>query len=117
MTYFIVDAPYERCFELFFQDELGYPNFYRMTELLADELDYQDLTLLAPYPTKAPTIMKRISERADHLGIKCVPFGETLETAFVFDPSGHLLLPAPFKEALQFAVAQFLGKNKLSGAA
>ncbi|MGE3318349.1 MAG: hypothetical protein AB7I18_03545 [Candidatus Berkiella sp.] len=117
MAYFIVDAPYERCFELFFQDELGYPNFYRMTELLSDEAGYQDLTLLAPYPSKAPTIIKRIIERADGLGVKCMPFGESLETAFVFDPSGHLVLPAPFREALLFAVAQFLGKNKLSGAA
>lgn len=117
MVYFIVDAPYERCFELFFQDELGYPNFYRMTELLADEATYQDLTLLAPYPSKAPTIIKRIRERADHLGVRCEPFDETLETSFVFDPNGQLLLPAPFKEALHFAVTRFLGKNKLSGAA
>lgn len=117
MAYFIVDAPYERCFELFFQDELGYPNFYRMTELLSDEIPYQQLTLLVPYPSKAPTIIKRISERADSLGVKSVQFGEGLETAFVFDGSGQLLLPTPFKDALHFAVSQFLGKNRMSGAA
>ena len=117
MAYFIVDAPYERCFELFFQDELGYPNFYRMTELLNDEPAYQQLTLLVPYPSKAPTIIKRISERADNLGVKSVQFGEGLETAFVFDERGQLLLPTPFKEALHFAVNQFLGKSRMSGAA
>lgn len=117
MAYFIVDAPYERCFELFFQDELGYPNFYRMTELLGDELPYQQLTLLVPYPSKAPTIIKRIDERADKLGVKSVQFGEGLETAFVFDDRGQLILPAPFKEALRLAVDQFLGKSRMSGAA
>ncbi|MCS5712685.1 hypothetical protein [Candidatus Berkiella aquae] len=117
MAYFIVDTPYEQCFEIFFKDELGYPNFYRMTELLNDEPLYRPLTLLVPYPSKAPTIIQRLSEHAQQLGIKCMPFGQELETPFVFDECGQLLLPMHFKEALCFAVNEFLRINTISGAA
>lgn len=117
MAYFIVDTPYDQCFELFFKDELGYPNFYRMTELLSDKAAYQQLTLLVPYPSKAPSIIQRLSEHASQLGVKYMPFGQELNSAFIFDEVGQLMLPMPFKEALQFAVDEFLRKPAMPGAA
>jgi hypothetical protein len=108
MTYFIVEAPYDQCFELFFQNELGYPNFYRMTELLSSDEAYQNLTLLAPYPTKERSILEKISERVNALNMKCIVFGEDLETAFSFDMEGKLQIQPQFKQALNHAVGEFL---------
>ncbi|MBS0286403.1 MAG: hypothetical protein JSR17_03855 [Proteobacteria bacterium] len=108
MTYYIVEAPYDKCFELFFQNELGYPNFYRLTELLSADEAYQNLTLLAPYPTKEPNVLEKISQKVSTLGMKYVPFGENLETAFAFDMEGHVEINPQFKQALNLAVTQFL---------
>jgi hypothetical protein len=108
MTYFIVHAPYDKCFDLFFKDELGYPNFYRLSELLPNEAQYQDLILVAPYPTQNPPVLEKIAERINNLGIKYCPFGDGLETAFVFDKEGKLDTHPLFQQALHQAVAQFL---------
>ncbi|MBN9286395.1 MAG: hypothetical protein BGO43_12480 [Gammaproteobacteria bacterium 39-13] len=108
MTYFIVEAPYDKCFDIFFQNELGYPNFYRMTELLSGEEKYDNLTLVAPYPTKEPTILDKITERVNNLGMSCVQFGDDLETAFSFDMEGKMQIHPQFKQALHHAVTEFL---------
>jgi len=97
MTYFIVETPYEKCFDIFFKTELGYPNFYRMTELLSVEEQYHNLTLIAPYPTKEPSTLENIHERANALGVKYLPFGEELDTAFAFDHTGTLQINPLFK--------------------
>lgn len=108
MTYFIVEAPYDKCFDIFFQNELGYPNFYRMTELLSSEEAYDNLTLVAPYPTKEPGILDKITQRVNTLGVTCVQFGDDLETAFLFDTEGKLQIHPQFKQALHHAVVEFL---------
>jgi hypothetical protein len=108
MAYFIVEAPYDKCFDIFFQNELGYPNFYRMTELLTSDEAYQNLTLVAPYPSKENTVLEKISERVNALNMKCIQFGENLETAFSFDNEGKCELQPQFKQALHLAVVEFL---------
>lgn len=111
MTYFIVEAPYEQCFDLFFQTELGYPNFYRMTELLAPLEQYSNLTLVAPYQIKENEVLEKISEKVNRLGVKHRHFGEGLETAFAFDQEGMLQIHPHFKEALHQAVSEFLSTD------
>lgn len=111
MTYFIVEAPYEKCFDFFFQTEFGYPNFYRMTELLSSHERYSHLVLVAPYQTKEPEIVAKIAERVEKLGIHYLPFGEHLETAFSFDPSGSVQIHPDFKETLNHKVLEFLEKR------
>ena|SRR5437762_3914419 len=108
MSYFIVEAPYEQCFDLFFQTELGYPNFYRMTELLAPLEQYSNLTLVAPYEIKEESTFQKISEKVNRLGVKHHHFGEGIETAFAFDQEGKLQIHPHFKEALHQAVSEFL---------
>ncbi len=108
MTYFIVEAPYDKCFELFFQNDLGYPNFYRLTELLSSNEAYQNLTLLAPYPSKEPSVLEKISQKVQSLDMKSFSFGDNLETAFSFDGEGQLQINPQFKQALDLAVTQFL---------
>lgn len=114
MTYFIVHAPYEKCFDLFFQDELGFPNFYRLTELLADQngLDpdleqLTEFTVLAPFPEKSEKILEKISHRMQSCGVKNLPFGTNLETEFAFDIHGKLQTHAQFKQALHQATHSF----------
>jgi len=107
MTYFIVEAPYEKCFDFFFRTELGYPNFYRMTELLSNYDHYQHLVLLAPYQTKEPATLEKIAERADLLGMKWMQFGNNLETAFSFGLEGKVQMHPQFKEALHHALVEF----------
>ncbi|MBS0288958.1 MAG: hypothetical protein JSS07_02825 [Proteobacteria bacterium] len=111
MTYFIVEAPYDKCFDIFFRNELGYPNFYRLTELLPSHEAYQNLTLVAPFPTKEPTILEKISQRVNTLGMKYYPFGENLDTAFLFDAEGQLQINPQFKQALSHAVIQFTNNH------
>ncbi len=108
MTYYIVEAPYDQCFELFFHNDLGYPNFYRLTELLSRDEAYQNLTLLAPYPTKEPPVLEKIAQKVTTLGVKHIHFGENVETAFLFDTEGQVQISEPFKAALNIAVNQFL---------
>ncbi len=108
MTYYIVEAPYDKCFELFFLNELGYPNFYRLSELLSVDKAYENLTLLAPYPTREKPILDKISEKVISLGVKHIPFGENVDTAFSFDMEGQVQISEPFKQALNTAVSQFL---------
>lgn len=109
MTYFIVDAPYEKCFDIFFKNELGFPNFYRMNELLPVQEEYSNLTLVAPYQTKEPIVLEKISAKIDTMGVKCLQFGADLETAFAFDDEGKVLIHPQFRQALHHAVAEFLG--------
>ncbi|MGD9592437.1 MAG: hypothetical protein AB7V32_07950 [Candidatus Berkiella sp.] len=108
MTYFIVEAPYDKCFELFFDNDLGYPNFYRLSELLSSDEAYQNLTLLAPYPSKEAPILEKIAARVTGLGMKHFPFGDNVDTAFLFNTEGQLQISEPFKQALNLAVNQFL---------
>jgi len=108
MTYFIVNATYDKCFDLFFKDELGYPNFYRLSELLPTQSQSQDLILVAPYQIKTKPVLDKIAERINTLGIKYHPFGEGLETAFVFEEDGKLSTHPLFRQALEEAVGTFL---------
>jgi hypothetical protein len=110
MAYFIVEAPYDQCFDIFFQQDLGYPNFYRMTELLSAEAAYHNITLVAPYPTKERTILDKITRRVNSLGMKCLRFGEDLDTAFSFDKEGKMQIHPDFRQALHHAMSQFLLK-------
>lgn len=112
MTYFIVNAPYEKCFEIFFQNELGFPNFYRMTELLSMDEKYNDLILLAPYQTREPSVLDKISEKVNTLGMKYVQFGNDVETGFLFDEQGMLQIHPQFKQLLHETVVAFLGNNE-----
>lgn len=107
MTYFIVEAPYEKCFDLFFKDELGYPNFYRLNELLPHDEQYQQLTLVAPYPKKEPALLEKIAETVKTKGMKYHTFGDTLETAFSFEPQGRAQVQPHFQAALHQAVSEF----------
>jgi len=107
MTYFIVEAPYEKCFDLFFQDELGYPNFYRMSELVPHQEQYTHLTLVAPYQTKEPPVLEKITAKVNTLGMKCLQFGDGVETAFAFDSEGKLNIHPQFKQALHLALTEF----------
>ncbi|MFI5344119.1 MAG: hypothetical protein ACHQUC_07860 [Chlamydiales bacterium] len=111
MTYFIVEAPYEKCFDLFFKDELGYPNFYRMTELLPLQKEYAALTLVAPYQSKEAEVLAKIVDKVNTLGMKCLSFGEDLETHFAFDPTGALQVDPQFKERLTHKAAEFMLKG------
>jgi hypothetical protein len=106
MTYFIVNAQYDQCFTLFFKDELGYPNFYRITELLPSYNTHSDVVLVAPY-TKTTPIIEKMREKIHTLGIKYQPFGEELETAFVFDLEGKCRVHPLFKTALEHAIKNF----------
>lgn len=110
MVYFIVETPYEKCFDLFFKDELGYPNFYRMTELLSKQEDYQDLVLIAPPVAQNPNIPDILIEKVDKLGVKYHRFGHDLQTAFKFHTDGMVQTQPDFKEALSQAVNEF--KNR-----
>lgn len=107
MTYFIVNAPYEKCFDFFFQQELGYPNFYRMSELISSDEQYQDLVLLSPYPSKEPSVLGKILDKVNSLEVKCLPFGEGLETAFTFDETGKLQIHPQFEASLIEALSEF----------
>lgn len=111
MTYFIVEAPYEQCFDLFFKDECGYPNFYRLNELLPTHEQYAQLILLAPDPKIGQPHLHKISERLGERKVKCLSFGESLPTQFTFEPSGKLRTHPLFQEALDKAVQQFLAAS------
>jgi hypothetical protein len=108
MTYFIVEAPYEKCFDIFFQNDLGFPNFYRITELLPPQEAYSHLTLIAPYQTKEPSVLERISSKVSKLGMKSLQFGENVDTAFSFDGTGKLHIHPQFEQALHQAVKEFI---------
>jgi len=108
MTYFIVEAPYEKGFDCFFKTEYGYPNFYRMTELLPTEQKYCQYILLAPNQMCSQEIIDKISEQARTLGFRYVSFGTGLSTTFVFNSEGHLHTSEQFKESLTAAVAHFV---------
>ena len=102
--YLLVGSPYEQCFELFFKTELGYPNFYRVSELLLQDAP-STLTLIAP---QDPSSAARIEERAHLFGITYLTFGEGIKTTFVFDPSGKLQTTSLFLEALQKATEDLI---------
>lgn len=108
MVYFIVETPYEKCFDLFFKDELGYPNFYRMTELLSHHEGYQDLVLIAPSPALKSNISDIFTQKVDKLGVKYHAFGQNLQTAFVFHTNGMVQTEPGFKEALTHALNEFI---------
>lgn len=108
MVYFIVKTPYEKCFDLFFKDELGYPNFYRMSELLSHHEDYQDLVLVAPSPAIKSKISELFTQKVDKLGVKYHSFGQDLQTAFTFHTDGMVQTEPDFKNALSHAVNEFI---------
>jgi hypothetical protein len=112
MTYFIVETPYEKCFELFFKNELGYPNFYRLTEFFPDESNYEDLTLIAPTIHQDPLCLEKIEQKALKSQIRYHPFGDNLETSFSFDEGGKLNTLPIFEEALRRAVLNFLSVSE-----
>jgi hypothetical protein len=114
LTYFIVQAPYDKCFEFFFKDELGYPNFYRMNELLPAQEQYHDLVLLAPDRHKLPVVLENILQKMNAVGVKCLSFGEGLDTAFIFNQEGTLQIQPQFKDALDAKLAEFLQGPRLS---
>lgn len=108
MTYFIINAPYEQCFEWFFKDEYGYPNFYRLNELLASDEQYEPLILLAIDSQSNPLPSGKISEKAAQMGLKYLSFGDKIETRFTFDEQGKLRTHPLFQEALDKAIQQYL---------
>ncbi len=106
MTYIIVETPYEKCFDLFFKNELGYPNFYRLTELLPDQAPRENLILIAPSsPTQDAQALQRIKQKISDLQIQHCFFGENIETTFYFDTKGKLNTQSQFQEALREAVS------------
>lgn len=105
MTYILVDTPYEKCFDLFFKNELGYPNFYRLQELLPDE--NQALVLIAPSsPTPEGEALHRIQEKIAENDINHCLFGENIATTFFFE-HGQLKTQSQFQLALKEALRQF----------
>jgi hypothetical protein len=89
-----------------------------MTELLSAHEQYHNLTLIAPYQTKEPSVLNKIVEKVNHLGIGHLPFGEGLDTAFSFDGEGQLQIQPQFRQALNHAVTEFLvNKNPQQPAA
>lgn len=108
MTYFIVEAPYDKCFDFFFKDELGYPNFYRMNELLPAQEQYHDIILLAPDRNKLPHVLDNILEKMHTIGVKNLSFGEELDTPFVFNSEGTLQIHPTFKDTLHLKMNEFL---------
>lgn len=100
MTYFIIKAPYEQCFEWFFKDEYGYPNFYRLNELVATNEQYESFIILA---LDAPHCGK-ISKKVADMGLKALSFGEQIETQFTFDETGKLKTHPSFQAALDEAL-------------
>lgn len=111
MHYFIVQAPYEKCFALFFRDELGYPNFYRMTELLPSLQAYSDLILLAPssaYPHHDHS--QKILQTLNTLGMPYHSFGHGSPTSFTFGLNGRCNIAELFEKNLSEAIHAF--KNK-----
>lgn len=105
--YFIVEATYDDCFKYFFQDELEYPSFYRMSELLGDAEPYQGLILLVPYIHPENDILTKIQGRISELGLKSYGFGKDLETTFTFDPQGQVQIQPLFKQALELAFTEY----------
>lgn len=114
MTYFIVDTPYETCFSIFFQQELGYPNFYSIPELLPTETSYPHLTLVAPYRKKEYDTLEKISRKIQILGLKSLKFGENLDTPFIFQANGQCYTHPLFRQTLTCKVNEFLKVNQVS---
>lgn len=110
MLYFIVETPYEKCFELFFQDELGYPNFYRMSELINAEAS-SELVLITPLVKDVDDFSKKIIKKIDGLGVRYHAFGEGLETQFIFHDDGKVRTEPHFQRALSDAVQTFYRAN------
>jgi len=107
--YLLVESSYEQCFELFFKTELGYPNFYRVSELLLQDAPSM-LTLIAPQDASSAA---RVEERAHLLSVTYLAFGEGIKTTFVFDPSGKLQTTSSFLEALQKAMGDLMTNTTL----
>ena len=105
--YFIVEATYDDCFKFFFLDELAYPSFYRMSELLGDAVPYQSLILLVPYIHPENDVLAKIHDRIQELGLKSYAFGKDLETTFTFDSEGQVQIQPLFKQALELAFTEY----------
>ena len=100
MLYFIVETPYEKCFELFFKDELGYPNFYRLNELINSHELHPDLVLISPPASVSTDFSDKIIQKVDGLGMRYHAFGQDLETDFVFHHDGKIRTKPDFQKAL-----------------
>lgn len=108
MLYFIIETPYEKCFELFFKDELGYPNFYRMSELITQNEPHPELILITPPPSSnSSDFSDKIIQKVDQLGIRYHSFGEGIQTQFIFHHDGKVRTEAHFQQALSDAIQNF----------
>lgn len=105
--YFIIEATYEDCFKFFFLDELKYPSFYRMPELLGISDGYENLILLVPYAHPDQDALIKINERIQELGLKSYAFGKDLVTQFTFDAQGQVQIEPLFKQALELALIEY----------
>lgn len=111
MLYFIVETPYEKCFELFFKDELGYPNFYRLNELINSQEAYPDLILITPSSTGTDDFSEKIIQKVDNLGMRYHTFGKGLQTEFIFHHDGKVHTQPQFQKALSDAIQTFYRAN------
>lgn len=109
MLYFIVETPYEKCFELFFQDELGYPNFYRMSELITPKSasGSSELVLIAPLTSDLDDFSNKIIKKVNGLGVRYHAFGKGIKTQFTFHDDGKVRTEPRFQQALSDAVQAF----------
>ena len=106
--YCIIDVPYEKCFDYFFKPELGYPNFYRINELLpAPQPLYLHFTLLVPSSLSFLGAHKKIEEKAKSLNLASYSFEEKM-TTFHFNEEGRLQSSASFLTALEAALQAFI---------
>jgi len=103
MTYFIVNTPYEQCFKFFFNNELGYPSFYRLAEILPEAETVRDITVLAACPEKLSAIEKVLQSSA----INYQSFGKEIATCFQFNQQGQVNTSPTFLEALSNALKNF----------
>jgi hypothetical protein len=111
MLYFIVETPYEKCFELFFKDELGYPNFYRMNELVNSKEEYPDLILITPTKADSKDFSEKILQKVSGMGIRYHTFGKDLQTDFTFHQDGKFQTKPDFQIALSDAIQAFYRPN------
>lgn len=107
MLYFIVETAYEKCFELFFKDELGYPNFYRLNEFADTKEAHPDLILITPSSADSHDFSEKIIQKVDNLGMRYHTFGKGLQTEFIFHDDGKVRTQPHFQKALTDAIHTF----------
>lgn len=104
MTYFIVDIPYDQCFSAFFNNDLEFPNFYRLSELLPDDSWCHHLTLLVPLTPQA--LLPRFQAQMISLGLRSSAVQTNDVIPFAFNPQGQVPLPQAFRDALVSAASE-----------